>query len=63
MDEHMTGLVGALRQHTHAMRKQTEAIQHLVESNAALIQAMAEAEGMDDEDREPATYLDGSTLD
>ena len=25
--------------------------------------AMAEAEGMDDEDREPTTYLDGSTLD
>ncbi len=32
-------------------------------SNAALVQAMAEAEGMDDEDREPTTYLDGSTLD
>lgn len=46
-----------------AIRQQTAAIQQLVESNAALIQAMAEAEGMDDEDREPATYLDGSTLD
>lgn len=56
MDDHMKELVEAIRQ-------QTSAIQQLVESNAALIQAMAEAEGMDDEDREPNTYLDGSTLD
>lgn len=46
-----------------AIRQQTAAIQQLVESNAALIQAMAEAEGMDEEDRGPTTYLDGSTLD
>lgn len=46
-----------------AMREQTEAINRLAQSNAALVQAMAEAEGMDEEEREPTTYLDGSTLD
>ena len=46
-----------------AIRQQTDAINRLASSNAALVQAMAEAEGMDDEDREPTTYLDGSTLD
>lgn len=56
MDDQMKELVDAIRQ-------QTAAIQQLAESNAALIQAMAESEGMDDEDREPSTYLDGSTLD
>lgn len=56
MDEQMSDLVGAIRQ-------QTAAMQRLVESNAALIQAMAESEGMDDEDGEPPKYLDGSTLD
>tara|TARA_R110000850_G_scaffold264606_1_gene393779 strand:+ start:21217 stop:21387 length:171 start_codon:yes stop_codon:yes gene_type:complete len=56
MDDSMADLVDAIRQ-------QTAAIQQLAESNAALIQAMVEAEGMDDEDRGPTTYLDGSTLD
>ena len=46
-----------------AIRQQTDAINRLAKSNAALVEAMAEAEGMDDEDREPTTYLDGSTLD
>lgn len=46
-----------------AIRHQTDAINRLASSNAALVQAMAEAEGMDDEDRQPPTYLDGSTLD
>ena len=46
-----------------AIRQQTDAINRLASSNAALVQAMAEAEGMDDEEREPTTYLDGSTLD
>lgn len=46
-----------------AIRQQTAAIQQLADSNAALIQAMAEAEGMDDEYQEPTTYLDGTTLD
>ena len=46
-----------------AITKQTEAIQKLADSNEALIQAMAEAEGLDEDDREPGTYLDGSTLD
>ncbi|WP_405418680.1 hypothetical protein [Marinobacter flavimaris] len=43
-----------------AIRQQTDAINRLANSNAALVQAMAEAEDMDDEDREPTTYLDGS---
>lgn len=42
-----------------AMQEQTDAINRLANSNAALIQAMAEAEGLD-EDQEPTTYLDGS---
>jgi len=46
-----------------AIRQQTDAINRLASSNSALVQAMAEAEGMDDEDREPPTYLDGSSLD
>ena len=46
-----------------AIRQQTDAINRLASSNAALVQAIAEAEGMDDEEREPTTYLDGSTLD
>lgn len=46
-----------------AMREQTEAINRLAQSNAALIEAMAEAEVMDEEGQEPTTYLDGSTLD
>lgn len=46
-----------------AIRQQTDAINRLANSNAALVQAMAEAEVMDDEEREPTTYLDGSTLD
>jgi hypothetical protein len=45
-----------------AIRQQTDAINRLASSNAALVQAMAEAEGLDDEDQEPATYLDGSPL-
>ncbi len=46
-----------------AIRQQTDAINRLASSNAALVQAMAESEVMDEEDREPTTYLDGSTLD
>lgn len=46
-----------------AMREQTEAINRMADTQAALVQAMAEAEGLDDEEQEPATYLDGSTLD
>lgn len=46
-----------------AIRQQTDAINRLASSNAALVQAMAEAEEMDGEDREQATYLDGRTLD
>lgn len=40
-----------------AIREQTQAIQQLVEINAALIQAMAD-EMVDDESRPGATYLD-----
>ncbi|WP_418141526.1 hypothetical protein NUW46_04960 [Marinobacter sp. MA] len=46
-----------------AIRQQIDAINRLASSNAALVQAMAEAEVMDDEERESTTYLDGSTLD
>lgn len=46
-----------------AMREQTDAINRMADTQAALVQAMAEAEGLDDADQELATYLDGSTLD
>lgn len=55
MDEQMSELIEAIRQ-------QTAAINRMAESNMALVAAMAEAEGLD-EDQEPTTYLDGSTLD
>ena len=42
-----------------AMREQTDAINRMADTQAALVQAMAEAEGLD-EDQEPTTYLDGS---
>lgn len=45
-----------------AMREQTEAINRMADTQAALVQAMAEAEGLDDEEQEPATYLDGSPV-
>lgn len=45
-----------------AMREQTEAINRMADTQAALVQAMAEAEGLDDADQEPATYLDGSPV-
>lgn len=43
-----------------AIRQQTDAINRLASSNAALVQAMAEAEGLDEEERGPETYLDGT---
>ena len=43
-----------------AIRQQTDAINRLANSNAALVQAMAEAEGLDEEERGPETYLDGT---
>ncbi|KAE8545360.1 hypothetical protein [Marinobacter nauticus] len=46
-----------------AIRQQTDAINRLASSNAALVQAMAEAEGFDEEGDGPHTYLDESTLD
>ncbi|MGP9834222.1 hypothetical protein [Marinobacter sp. NSM] len=45
-----------------AMREQTDAINRMADTQAALVQAMAEAEGLDDEEQEPATYLDGSPV-
>lgn len=56
MDEQMAELITALRQ-------QTDAINRLANTNAALIEAMAEAEGLDDDEREPSTYLDGEPID
>lgn len=44
-----------------ALNAQSQAIQSLVESNAALIQAMAQEQGMD-EGQEPRQYLDGSQV-
>lgn len=42
-----------------AIKANTDAITQLAQSNAALIQAMAEAEGLD-EGEEPSVYLDGT---
>lgn len=55
MDDLMRDLIDAIRQ-------QTAAIQQLVESNAALIQAMAESEMVDGE-LGGDQYLDDGTLD
>lgn len=55
-EDHIAELIEAIRQ-------QTDAINRLASSNAALVQAMAESEVINEEDREPTTYLDGSTLD
>jgi len=52
MSDSMAELVDAIRQ-------QTDAINRLANSNAALVQAMAEAEGLEEEDQAPDTYLDG----
>ncbi|EDM47768.1 hypothetical protein [Marinobacter algicola] len=52
-DHQVTELIEAIRQ-------QTDAINRLASSNAALVQAMAEAEGLDEEDQAPDTYLDGA---
>ncbi|MFT7337619.1 MAG: hypothetical protein ACI92B_000941 [Marinobacter maritimus] len=43
-----------------AIRQQTAAITRLADSNAALVAAMADADGMDDEGRVSIHYLDGS---
>ena len=56
MDEQMEELIAALRQ-------QTDAINRLANTNAALIEAMAEAEGLENEELEPSTYLDGEPID
>lgn len=42
-----------------AIQHQTDAINRLADTNSALIQALAEAEGLD-EDQEPTIYLDGT---
>ncbi|WP_165856744.1 hypothetical protein [Marinobacter sp. JSM 1782161] len=43
-----------------AIEKQTEAINALAASNMELVEAMAEVDHVDDEEREPATYMDGT---
>jgi len=43
-----------------AIRQQTAAIMRLADSNASLVAAMAESEGLDDEDCQPDSYLDGT---
>ncbi|WP_372966720.1 hypothetical protein [Marinobacter sp.] len=41
-----------------ALQQQTDAINRLADSNAALIMAMADAEGLDSEETKPEQYLD-----
>ena len=43
-----------------AIHEQTMAINALAESNMALVEMMAEVDQVDDEEREPATYMDGT---
>ncbi|NWN92284.1 hypothetical protein HLV39_12360 [Marinobacter adhaerens] len=43
-----------------AIRQQTEAITRLADSNAALVAAMADADEVDSDEREPDRYLDGT---
>jgi|25_taG_2_1085351.scaffolds.fasta_scaffold16373_2 DNA-directed RNA polymerase sigma subunit (sigma70/sigma32) len=49
-----------LAQLLEAIRQQTAAINRMAESNMALVAAMAESEGMIDEDAQPGSYLDGT---
>lgn len=49
-----------IRRLVEAMQEQAKAINALAQSNAALIEAMAEAE-YEGEDMPSATYLDGSS--
>ena len=50
-------LLSALTAHTQEMRTLTLAIRQLAQSNEALIQAMAEGDGMDE--AAPQVYMDG----
>lgn len=43
-----------------AIHEQTKAINALAESNMALVEMMADVDQVDDEEREPATYMDGT---
>lgn len=51
-------LLSSLIAHTQEMRTLTLAIRQLAQSNEALIQAMAEGDGMDDSGA-PEVYMDG----
>lgn len=53
-------LVACLTRLTSALEQQTAAINSLVQSNALLIQAMVDAEGMDD--APSVSYMDGSPV-
>lgn len=56
MSERVESLLAELIQ---ALRLQTEAINELAESNRALVEAMAEADGLDADEVPTTYYLDG----
>lgn len=51
----------SLQELVNAIQEQTRAITSLVNTNMMLIQALAESEGIEDEDQ-AGTYLDGSPV-
>lgn len=59
---HGQGQEGFLIPLLTALTKQTEAINRLAQSNEMLVQAMAEGEGMDPEDRPITVGLNGRPL-
>lgn len=62
-EQQVNALIAALNEQTAAQREQTEAINHLAESNMALcdviIQSLA---GEEDVQAEPKTYLSGKPV-
>lgn len=59
---HGQGQEGYLIPLLTALAKQTEAINRLAQSNEMLVQAMADSEGMDPEDRPVTVGLNGRPL-
>ncbi len=56
------GLEASLIRLIGAVVEQTAAIYRLASSNEALVQAMAQSEGMADDDAQPGAYLNGSPV-
>lgn len=62
LPSHGQGQEGFLIPLLTALTKQTDAINRLAQSNEMLVQAMAEGEGIEPEDRPPTVGLNGRPL-